>query len=245
MDKHYRQCGKNWPCGCCIARSRDNYMSCQYCRTAWRLSCVSVAIRDIVLDDGKRQPQWMRKHRYANELALRRQHSCAINREQIPKIELAMIDLVLLYNDRYLNQDSFADLSTETNFDKFFDGQGGIRPECLKKIEHGASNKFKSAKQKEVLLGCRGEWWTPYAVLVTPAGALQRNQVGGSQGRTRFGDRWKEKYGNQYVPLDTAGPAPPSTASSSAMSHNKLAPRPARPCPKDTEGSSRHSSLTP
>ena len=64
VDKHEGLCNTEIPCLCCIVWydgidcCRDR--ACQLCLAAWRLSVVSKAIRDIVVDIGKSQPRWER-----------------------------------------------------------------------------------------------------------------------------------------------------------------------------------------
>ena len=55
----------------------------------------------------------------------------------------------------------------------------------------------ESSKIREVLIGTRGSWWLPYAVLITDGDAVQENQVGGYRD-TLFGARLKVIYGSWF-----------------------------------------------
>ena len=133
-----------------------------------------------------------------------------------------------MFDDGWLKAGAFANLSTNADFDKFFESGFSFRIAQSSGINYDRC-KTASVKQKEMLLGGRGVWWTRYANLVTPAGAIEPTQVGGYQGTTRFGDRLAEASGKQSAPAPPAGPAPQSTASSSARSHNVLRISTARP----------------
>ena len=77
------------------------------------------------------------------------------------KLEYVRIDLVQMFDDGWLKAGSFANLSTNADFDKFFESGFSFEFAQSSGINYDRC-KTASVKQKEMLLGGRGVWWTRY-----------------------------------------------------------------------------------
>ena len=77
------------------------------------------------------------------------------------KMTYVRIDLVAMWSDGKLKEDSFADLHDEAHFRNFF--KGAIDEDFL--VENGINFGAccaASSRLKEVLIGIRGDWWPQY-----------------------------------------------------------------------------------
>ena len=63
MDVHYGACSRLNPCLCCLSRKKrmkhtPRIKTCQFCKTAWRLSAVSYGMSLCVAASGRNVPRW-------------------------------------------------------------------------------------------------------------------------------------------------------------------------------------------
>ena len=110
---------------------------------------------------------------------------------------IARIDLLALWFDDLLDQDSFANLSTGAAYRLFFERlfdqpDADIHVQaCLTSCDWARKKMLK-----EVLIGTRGDWWVPYAVLVTEQDDICECQKGGYK-NTEYGKRLAEMFGGE------------------------------------------------
>ena len=110
------------------------------------------------------------------------------------KPQSVRIDLLALWEDGLFTETSFVDVSTKQKFAVYFLGdENTLRGSNLDLPLSIEESQRVCAGNFEVLIGIRGSWWPPYAVLINENGEVMENQVGGWK-NIRFGDTLLDKF---------------------------------------------------
>ena len=96
-----------------------------------------------------------------------------------PPVKRVKLDLMALWNDGLFTEDSFADLSTHASFEAYFKSVRDELTDLQNTNTAFSVSEIRAASNglSEILLGPRGDWWVPYAVLVDPLGKLAECQT--------------------------------------------------------------------